>query len=116
MVLRSFRLIRILKFEHYMEAFTMFDNVLAQSRGVIVTTSLSAAIVWVVCATLFWMFEGDNPLSDGISPSSCAAEGSHPVLFLLRRGKHSHVHEIIICGRCRLNPSSSSIYDNSRAW
>jgi hypothetical protein len=65
MVLRSLRLIRLLKMEHYLEAFTLFDNVLARCSGVLVTTGVAALIVWVGSATLFWALEAGNPLSEG---------------------------------------------------
>jgi voltage-gated potassium channel len=63
-VVRVFRLFRLFKAEHYVEAFTVFDNVYARNKGLLKTTGFVAFGLWIIMSVLFYYSERDNPDMD----------------------------------------------------
>ncbi|CAM9528674.1 unnamed protein product, partial [Phaeothamnion confervicola] len=61
---RVLRLFRILQLEHFVEAFTLLDDVWRGCRDVLAATGLLALMVWVGSACLFYLFERGNPCTD----------------------------------------------------
>jgi hypothetical protein len=53
-------LFRILQLEHFLEAFTLLDDAYDQCKATLAATGLLGGMVWVGCATLFYIFEKDN--------------------------------------------------------
>lgn len=64
-ILRVFRLVRMFKAEHYIEAFTVFDNVFARQKSMIVVTLFLSAIVWIIFATIFYFTEMGREAGEG---------------------------------------------------
>jgi len=60
--MRMFRLFRLFQIEHFVEAFTLLDDVVMHCKGTLAATGLLALIIWVGAATLFYLFESSNPL------------------------------------------------------
>jgi uncharacterized protein involved in cysteine biosynthesis len=64
--LKVLRVIRMLKTEHYIEAFTVFDNVYSRQRAYIVVTLFVSLLLWIIFGTLFYFTEAKNPdVEDG---------------------------------------------------
>jgi len=59
-VFRVFRLCRLFQLEHFMEAFTLIDDVFMGCADILAATGLLALIIWLGAATLFYTFEKDN--------------------------------------------------------
>ena len=49
---RALRLIRMLKLERYVRAFTVFDDVLRDSLDILAVSGFFALVVWVFASTL----------------------------------------------------------------
>ena len=64
MIFRVFRIFRILLLEHFIEAFTLLDDAYRKCRMTLAATGLLALIIWVGCATLFYVFESSNDNPD----------------------------------------------------
>jgi len=64
-VFRIFRLCRLFQLEHFMEAFTLLDDVFCDCSDILAATGLLALIIWLGAATLFYTFEQNNPNLDG---------------------------------------------------
>ena len=60
-LVKSLRLLRILRFERYTHAFTSFDDVIQRSLGVLTVTAFSAILFWVFFAAFLYLSERDNP-------------------------------------------------------
>jgi len=58
---RIMRLFRLFEMEHFVTAFTVLDNVFRRSSGIFAATGLMALAIWVASASLFYMFEHNNP-------------------------------------------------------
>jgi hypothetical protein len=63
MIFRVFRVFRILLLEHFTKAFTLLDDAFRECKDTLAATGLLALVIWVGCATLFYIFEAanDNP-------------------------------------------------------
>lgn len=59
--LRLFRLIRLLKADKYLQAFSLLGDVLAENTTLLVASSFYALLVWIVTATALYFVETDNP-------------------------------------------------------
>eukprot|EP01134_Creolimax_fragrantissima_P007328 CFRG7328T1 len=60
-----YRLVRLFKIEHYIEAFTVLDNVFRRQKYIILVTTFVSVILWVSCASLLYLTQQDNKLMDG---------------------------------------------------
>lgn len=58
---RVFRLIRLLKADKYLQAFSLLGNVLAENAALLIASSFYAILIWVVSATALYLVEIDNP-------------------------------------------------------
>lgn len=58
---RVFRLIRLLKADKYLQAFSLLGTVLAENATLLIASSFYAVLIWVVSATALYMVETDNP-------------------------------------------------------
>merc|ERR1711871_1683165 len=56
-IFRVFRLFRLLQLEHFVEAFTLLDDVYRGAKDTLAATGLLALVVWVGGACLFYLFE-----------------------------------------------------------
>lgn len=63
--IRILRLFRLFKAEHYIEAFTTFDNVYARHRHLLQSTGFIMLILWVIMSVGFYLTEKDNPTVNG---------------------------------------------------
>lgn len=63
--IRILRLFRLFKAEHYVEAFTVFDNVYERNAHLLKSTGFIAMILWVMMSVLFYLSERDNPEVEG---------------------------------------------------
>lgn len=59
--LRVFRLIRLLKADKYIRAFSLLAAVLAENATLLIASSFYALLIWVVSATALHLVEMDNP-------------------------------------------------------
>lgn len=59
--IRVFRLIRLLKADKYLQAFSLLGDVLAENATLLIASSFYAMLIWVVSATALYMVETDNP-------------------------------------------------------
>jgi hypothetical protein len=59
-IFRIARVFRILQLEHFVEAFTLLDDVYRASKQVLQATGLLALVIWVGSATLFYLSEQGN--------------------------------------------------------
>jgi hypothetical protein len=80
-VLRSVRLVRLFKAEHYTEAFTMFDNVIERNQTLLMTSGFLGIMIWVVAATLLYYTERNNASVEGAF-SSIPNAMFYTILFL----------------------------------
>lgn len=64
-VLRIFRLVRVFKAEHYLEAFGVFSDVFTRNTDTIITTFLAGGIIWVFYAAMLYLTEKDNDATEG---------------------------------------------------
>eukprot|EP00960_Hanusia_phi_P001230 33801-Hanusia_phi.AAC.1 len=62
---RFLRLLRVLQWEHYTEAFTLIDDVFRASKDTLVATSFLALIIWVGSAYGFYLLDRGNPAVGG---------------------------------------------------
>lgn len=58
---RGFRLIRLLKADKYLQAFSLLGDVLAENATLLIASSFYAILIWVVSATMLYILEADNP-------------------------------------------------------
>lgn len=58
---RVFRLIRLLKADKYLQAFSLLGDVLAENATLLIASSFYAVLIWVVSATALYLVETDNP-------------------------------------------------------
>ena len=58
---RVFRLIRLLKADKYLQAFSLLGDVLAENATLLIASSFYAVLIWVVSATALYILETDNP-------------------------------------------------------
>lgn len=63
--IRIFRLVRLFKGEHYVAAFSLFDQVWTQNKYILMYTGLLALILWLTMGSLFWLAERDNDAMEG---------------------------------------------------
>ncbi|EKX41400.1 hypothetical protein GUITHDRAFT_142088 [Guillardia theta CCMP2712] len=62
---RFLRLLRVLQWEHYTEAFTLIDDVFRASKDTLIATSFLALIIWVGSAYGFYLLDRGNPALGG---------------------------------------------------
>lgn len=60
-LVKSLRLLRILRFEKYTHAFTSFDDVISRNVDVLAVTAFTALLIWVFFAALLYITERNNP-------------------------------------------------------
>jgi hypothetical protein len=60
-LVKSLRLLRILRFERYTHAFTSFDDVISRNLDVLAVTAFTALLIWVFFAAMLYITERDNP-------------------------------------------------------
>ncbi|KAI0561941.1 Ion transport protein [Gracilaria domingensis] len=58
---RVFRLIRLLKADKYLRAFSLLGKVLAENATLLIASSFYALLIWIVSATGLYLVEMDNP-------------------------------------------------------
>lgn len=58
---RVFRLIRLLKADKYLQAFSLLGTVLAENATLLIASSFYAVLIWVLSATALYIVEMDNP-------------------------------------------------------
>jgi len=59
-IFRVFRIFRLLELEHFLEAFTLLDDVFNNCKGVLKATGVVALVIWVGGGALFWLCEQDT--------------------------------------------------------
>lgn len=59
-LVKSLRLLRILRFEKYTHAFTSFDDVISRNIDVLAVTAFTAILFWVFFGALLYFTERDN--------------------------------------------------------
>ena len=60
-LVKSLRLLRILRFERYTRAFTTFDDVVRENMDILTVTGFSAVIMWIFLGAILYFTERDNP-------------------------------------------------------
>mmetsp|Transcript_7764 Transcript_7764/g.22510 ORF Transcript_7764/g.22510 Transcript_7764/m.22510 type:complete len:1290 (+) Transcript_7764:137-4006(+) len=60
-LVKSLRLLRILRFEKYTHAFTSFDDVVSRNVDVLAVTGFTALLLWVFFGAFLYFTERDNP-------------------------------------------------------
>ena len=60
-LVKSLRLLRILRFERYTHAFTSFDDVIRMNADVLSITAFTAILFWVFFGAFLYLTERDNP-------------------------------------------------------
>ena len=60
-LVKSLRLLRILKFEKYTHAFTSFDEVISDNLDVLAVTAFTAILLWILLGSILYFTERDNP-------------------------------------------------------
>ena len=60
-LVKSLRLLRILKFEKYTHAFTSFDEVVSDNMDVLAVTAFTAVLLWILLGSILYFTERDNP-------------------------------------------------------
>jgi len=60
-LVKSLRLLRLLRFERYTHAFTTFDDVISENIDILAVTGFSAVILWIFFAAILYFTERDNP-------------------------------------------------------
>lgn len=61
MFVRAMRLVRLFKSEHYIEAFTIFDDVIYEQSDVLLMTGFAAFVMWIIFSALMYYTERDSP-------------------------------------------------------
>ena len=59
--IRVFRLIRLLKADKYLQAFSLLGDVLAENATLLIASSFYAVLIWIFSATALHLVEMDNP-------------------------------------------------------
>ena len=60
-IVKCFRLLRILRFEKYTQAFTTFDDIVRDNIDVLGVTGFSAMLLWIFFSAILYYTERDNP-------------------------------------------------------
>lgn len=79
--LRVFRLVRLLKADKYLQAFSLLGSVLAENATLLIASSFYAVLIWVVSATALHLVEMDNPALG--SHFQSIPQALFPVLLML---------------------------------
>lgn len=74
--IRALRLLRMLKAEAYVEAFTVFDDIMYNNRDVLTVTGFASVVLWVFFSSVMYLLEKDNTML--ISPRGDHYYGSIP--------------------------------------
>jgi len=69
-VYRVFRLCRLFQLEHYMEAFSLLDDVFMNCIDMMAATGILALLIWLFSATLFYTTEGPSFTPTAPNPGS----------------------------------------------
>jgi len=59
-LVKSLRLLRILRFERYTRAFTTFDDVISENIDILAVTGFSAVILWIFLGAILYFTERNN--------------------------------------------------------
>lgn len=59
--IRVFRLVRLLKADKYLRAFSLLGKVLQENATLLIASSFYAVLIWVISSTLLHITEMDNP-------------------------------------------------------
>ena len=60
-LVKSLRLLRVLRFERYTHAFSSFDDVIRRNLDVLTVTGFTAVLFWVLFGGILYYTERDNP-------------------------------------------------------
>jgi hypothetical protein len=80
-LVKSLRLLRILRFERYTHAFTSFDDVISRNLDVLAVTAFTALLIWVFFAALLYITERNNPDQEMASNYSTVPNSMWSKLF-----------------------------------
>jgi hypothetical protein len=58
------KLVRLLKAERYIKAFTVFDDILRDNSDLLAVSSFAAVVIWVYASAIMYYAERYNPDSD----------------------------------------------------
>jgi len=94
--LRIFRLIRLLKAEKYLNAFSLLGSVLAENGSLLIVTLYYSTITWFVCSTLLYFTERNNPelaeafssIPNSMFPTLVMLTGEYPYAEFTTAGKY----------------------------
>ncbi|KAA8491871.1 Potassium voltage-gated channel subfamily KQT member 4 [Porphyridium purpureum] len=92
---RIFRLIRLLKAEKYVNAFSLLDDVLAENSTLLIATLYYAVLMLVVCSTALYLTERFNPdnakyfqsIPDAMFPTTLMLTGEYPLVDFTVAGR-----------------------------
>eukprot|EP00980_Cylindrotheca_fusiformis_P006926 scaffold1442_cov128-Cylindrotheca_fusiformis.AAC.47 len=60
-LVKALRLLRILRFEKYTNAFSSFDDIIWRNKDVLAVTAFTAVLLWVFFGAFLYLTERDNP-------------------------------------------------------
>ena len=81
--LRVFRLIRLLKAEKYLNAFSLLSDVLQDNKTLLIASSFYAFLIWVLSAAALHLCEKDNEDEDTAVMYSSIPMSLYPSLLML---------------------------------
>ena len=64
LLVKWFRLLRILRFERYTKSFSTFDDVIRENIDVLCITGFSSILLWIFFSSILYFTERDNPNED----------------------------------------------------
>ena len=60
-LVKSLRILRILRFDRYTHAFSSFDDVIRRNIDVLTITAFSAVLIWIFFSAFLYLSERDSP-------------------------------------------------------
>jgi len=81
--IRIFRLIRLLKAEKYINAFSLLDDVLEQNKAILIASSFYASLIWIFASVSLFMIEQDNEDDDTAIMFQSIPASMYPTLMML---------------------------------
>ena len=82
-IFRVVRIFRLLELEHFLEAFTLLDDVFRNCKDVMKATGVVALVIWVGGAALFWPVEKREPFLPRICSRTLMDAVACDLLFML---------------------------------